>query len=121
MYKTFASVTLCAGVLVLAACGGGTNPQQRAKLIELCKAGDDKPEACECQVDVMLKDGDPKIIAVMVAMADAQEKVKADPTGADKVLSDAIKAAGFADEAEFGKAMSEVQTRLQPMIDECKK
>jgi hypothetical protein len=69
----------------------------------------------------MLKEGDPKVVAFMVAMADLEAKVKADPASADKVMEEAIKAAGFANQEEFGKAMAEMQTKLEPKIEACKK
>jgi hypothetical protein len=110
-----------AATLLLVACGGGASPEQRSKLIELCKNNEAKAESCECQVDLMLKEGDPKVVAFMVAMADLEAKVKADPASADKVMEEAIKAAGFANQEEFGKAMEEMQTKLEPKIEACKK
>ena len=69
----------------------------------------------------MLKEGDPKVVAFMVAMIGLEEKVKADPASADKVMEEAIKAAGFANQEEFGKTMAEMQTKLEPKIEACKK
>jgi galactitol-specific phosphotransferase system IIB component len=119
--KILIASAVSAAALVLAACGGGASSEQRTKLVELCKKNEPKPESCECQVDVMLKEGDPKVVAFMVAMADLEEKVKADPASAAKMMEDAIKAAGFADQEEFGKTMAEMQTKLEPKIEACKK
>lgn len=115
------ATAVSAAALLLAACGGGASSEQRSKLIELCKKNEAKPESCECQVDVMLKEGDPKVVAFMVAMADQEEKVKADPASAEKVMEEAIKTAGFANQEEFGKAMAEMQSKLEPKIEACKK
>jgi len=120
--RTIALAALSSAALLLAACGGGgASSAQRAKLVELCKAGDSKPESCECQVDAMLSEGDPKIVAFMVAMADLEEKAKADPAYAEKMMEEAMKAAGFATQEEFQKAMMEMSTKVQPKIDACKK
>jgi len=117
--KILVAAAMSAAALTLAACGGGAS-EQRTKLVELCKKSEAKTESCECQVDVMLKDGDPKLVAFMVAMAGLDEKVKTDPAGAAKAMEDAIKGAGFADDAEFTKAMGEMQTKLGPQIEACK-
>lgn len=118
--KILVVTAVSAAALILAACGGGSS-EQRSKLVAFCKKNEAKAESCECQVDVMMKEGDPKIIAFMVAMADLEEKVKADPANADKVMEEAMKAAGFANQEEFGKAMAEMQAKLEPKIEACKK
>jgi hypothetical protein len=115
------AAAVSASVFALAACGGGASSEQRAKLIDLCKKSEPKPETCECQVDVMLKEGDPKAVAFMVAMVGLEEKVKADPASAEKVMEEAMKAAGFADQEEFGKTMADMQTKLESKIEACKK
>lgn len=100
---------------LIALCGSAT--ANADKLLEMCKAEEEKPESCDCQVKAITDNADPRYIQVMVAMLEAmQANPPADP---QKAMTDALAAAGLTQE-EFTKMQTETESKIGPAMEACK-
>ena len=76
------------------------------KLVELCKAGGEKPESCECQAKAIIDNADPRVVTVLIAVQSGKSE------------EEALKEAGLTQE-EFAKLMTEADPKITPALEAC--
>lgn len=87
-------------------------------LIAACKKSEPKPETCECQVNALVENADARYVQVLAAIM-ANEAAMGDPAAAEKVMADALAAAGLTAE-EFEKLGTEAEAKVGPAMEACK-
>ena len=117
MRTTIAKIALSAALPLFLLAGAAAADETSDKLLAMCKAGDEKPETCECQVKAIVDNVDPRAVAVLVASGDAE--AAADQAAKDKIIADALAAAGITQE-EFEKLMGEGSAKAGPAMEACK-
>lgn len=114
MRKTFTAFALSGAVLLFT--GGAAADELSDGLLAMCKAGDPKPETCECQVKGMVESVDARALKVLVASMSLPETASA--ADREKALKDALAATGLTQE-EYEKLMQEGMTKAQPVMEAC--
>ena len=85
MRTTIAKFALSAALPLFLLAGAAAADETSDKLLAMCKAGDEKPETCECQVKAIVDNVDPRAVAVLVASGDAE--AAADQAAKDKIIA----------------------------------
>lgn len=116
MRKMIAALALTAACVILP--GSALADEMGDKLLAMCKAGDPKPETCECQVKAMTDNVDAKVLEVLVATAGLPET--ATQADRDKATADALAAAGLTQE-EYDAKMKDGMAKAVPAMEACSK
>ncbi|BCW89226.1 hypothetical protein sos41_23830 [Alphaproteobacteria bacterium SO-S41] len=118
MRSSIAKFALAAALPLFMLAGSAAADAIGDELLAMCKAGDQKPESCECQVKALTDNVDPKALAVLAATGKAENA--ATPEEKAKIIADALAAAGLTQE-EYEKLLGEGAQKAGPAMAECSK
>lgn len=116
MLSRIFTFALAAALPVIALTGGASADATGDKLLAMCKAGDEHPETCECQVKALTDNVDPRALAVLAATGEAETAASEDEK--KKIIADALAAAGLTQE-QYEALLAEAQEKAGAAMAAC--